>query len=378
MDEIPSFYVMQLLARAKALEEEGRSIIHMEVGEPDFPTPDAVIEAGHRALDGGHTRYLPATGLPRLKEQIAGFYDARFGVTLDPEQVVITPGSSGALQLLMGVLVNPGEQVLMADPGYPCNRNFVVHIGGEPVSLPVGPETDYQLTAEQLSSAWTPNTRAVMVATPSNPTGTLLSRRQLTAIHEVVRENGGTLIVDEIYQGLIYGEWGFSALELADDIFVINSFSKYFGMTGWRVGWLVAPISYVDAIDRLAQNIFISSSSVAQYAGLAAFLPETLQVLEARRAAFQARRDFLLPAIRELGFTVAVEPRGAFYLYADCSAVTDDSYSFCMNLLEQQGVAATPGLDFGHNLPERHIRFAYTTEIPKLEQGIARLERFLG
>ena len=368
---------MELLARARELESSGRSIVHMEIGEPDFPTPEPIVLAGKAALDLGHTRYLPATGLPELKTQIAAFYQTRFGVSVDPASVIITPGSSGALQLVMSVLIEPGESVLMADPGYPCNRHFVELVGGVPKCIPVGHETGYQLTAELVNEALTPDTKAVMVATPSNPTGTVLSREELTAIYTAVKAHGGVLIVDEIYQGLIYGTAGTTALALGDDLFVINSFSKYFGMTGWRLGWMVAPLAYVSAIDRLAQNIFISSSSLAQYAAIGAFSAECTELLEQRRAAFRKRRDYLLPALTGIGFKIASVPQGAFYLYADCSAFSDDSFRFSSDLLETVGVAITPGRDFGDNQPERHIRFAYTTDIPKLKEGVDRITDFL-
>jgi len=378
MSRIRPFYVMELLARAKELESHGRSIVHMEIGEPDFPTPEPVVLAGRAALDSGCTRYLPATGLPELKIEIAAFYQARYGVKLDPARVIVTPGSSGALQLVMSVLIEPGESVLMSDPGYPCNRHFVELVGGVPRCIPVGPETGYQLTAEMVKSALTPDTRAVMVATPSNPTGTLVSAEELAAIYTLTREHGAVLVVDEIYQGLVYGETGSTALSLGDDLFVINSFSKYFGMTGWRIGWMVAPEEYLAPVDRLAQNIFISTSSLAQYAAIAAFSAECIELMEHRRAAFKARRDYLLPALTGLGFDIACEPQGAFYLYADCSKLTDDSFRFSRDLLETVGVATTPGKDFGDNHPERHIRFAYTTEIPRLKEGVERIAAFLG
>ena len=377
MAGIRPFYVMELLARARELEQAGRSIIHMEVGEPDFPTPEPVIQAGRQALEDGHTHYLPALGLPELRERIANFYSSHYGVSVGPSRVIVTPGASGALQLAMSILIDPGTSVLMADPGYPCNRHFVHLLGGEAVNIPVGADSGYQLTAKRVEQAWREDTRAVMVASPSNPTGTLLSSDELRAIHKAVRARGGILIVDEIYQGLVYGDDSSTALAISDDLLVINSFSKYFGMTGWRLGWMVAPEPYVEAIERLAQNIFLSAPTPAQYAALAAFEPETLAILEQRRQAFQERRDYLLPALQELGLAFGGTPQGAFYLYADCSAFTDDTYRFCQDLLEQEGVAATPGKDFGFNQPERYVRFAYTTEIPKLEEGVRRLGRFL-
>ncbi len=378
MAHIRPFYVMDLLARARRLEAEGLSIIHMEVGEPDFTTPAPIVEAGRRALAEGRHHYTPATGLPALREAIAGLYQSRFGVVIDPQRVIVTPGSSGALQLVTSVLVSPGEAVLMADPGYPCNRHFVSLAEGRPVAIPVGPESAYQLDAAMVRAHWTPESRAVLVATPSNPTGTLIERPAMAELYRTVRELGGDLIVDEIYQGLVYEGEEHSALALGEEPFVINSFSKFFGMTGWRLGWLVAPPRYVEPLDRLAQNIFLAAPTPSQYAALAAFTPETAAILEQRRQAFRERRDFLLPALEGLGFRFPVKPRGAFYLYADCSALTDDSFRLADALLNQAGVAVTPGLDFGHHQPQRHMRFAYTTGIDKLAEGVERIRRYLG
>ncbi|MBL3590417.1 MAG: pyridoxal phosphate-dependent aminotransferase [gamma proteobacterium endosymbiont of Lamellibrachia anaximandri] len=377
MARIQPFYVMDLLAKARRLEAEGRSIIHMEIGEPDFITPAPIIHAGEAALAAGETHYTPAKGLPALREAIAGFYAGSYGVDIDPARIIVTPGASGALQLVMSVLINPGESVLMADPGYPCNRHFVELVDGKPVGVPVGADTGYQLAAEIVETAWRPDTKAVLVATPANPTGTLLTLEALTALHDTVSRLGGLLIVDEIYQGLIYDAVGGTALSIADDIFVINSFSKFFGMTGWRLGWLVAPEAAVDPLDRLAQNIFLAAPTLSQHAALKAFEPEVLEILEARRVEYLQRRDFLLPALREMGFELPVTPQGAFYLYANCETVTDDSHAFAEALLEEAGVAVTPGRDFGFNRPEAHLRFAYTTSLPNLEEGVARLRNFI-
>lgn len=377
MARIKPFYVMDLLAKARSLEAEGRSIIHMEIGEPDFITPAPIIHAGEAALAAGETHYTPAKGLPALREAIAGFYASSYGVDIDPARIIVTPGASGALQLVMSVLINPGESVLMADPGYPCNRHFVELVDGKPVGVPVGADTGYQLTAEIVETAWRPDTKAVLVATPANPTGTLLTLEELTALHDTVSRLGGLLIVDEIYQGLIYDAVGGTALSIADDIFVINSFSKFFGMTGWRLGWLVAPEAAVDPLDRLAQNIFLAAPTLSQHAALKAFEPEVLEILETRRVEYLQRRDFLLPALREMGFELPVTPQGAFYLYANCETVTDDSHAFAEALLEEAGVAVTPGRDFGFNRPEAHLRFAYTTSLPNLEEGVARLRKFI-
>lgn len=377
MAHIQPFYVMDLLARARELEAQGRSIIHMEIGEPDFVTPEPILEAGRQALAGGHTHYTSALGLPALREAVSGFYHERYRVRVSADRIAITPGASGALQLVLGVLVNPGEQVLMADPGYPCNRHFVRLFEGEPVMIPVTAATGYQLTPELVERHWTERTAAVLLASPSNPTGTLVPKEMLQGILEVVQRRDGRLIVDEIYHGLVYGGAAETALALSDDVFVINSFSKYFGMTGWRVGWLVAPQAYVREIDKLAQNIFLAASTLAQHAALAAFRPETIAILEERRREFQRRRDYLVPALRDLGFDIKVEPQGAFYVYADCSRFTADSFRFAGELLERGGVAITPGLDFGANAPERHMRFAYTTSLENLQEGIRRIQEFL-
>lgn len=377
MSAIQPFHVMALLARARALEAAGRSVVHMEIGEPDFVTPKPVIDAGIRALQAGETHYTPAVGLPALRVRIAAFYRERYGVEVAPERIVITPGASAALQLVLAVLVNPGARVLMADPGYPCNRNFVYLLNGEPVGIPVTAASAYQPTPAQVSEYWTGQTAALLVASPSNPTGTLLDSNTLNEYYAITTAQGGSLIVDEIYHGLTYGQAAVSALTVADDVFVINSFSKYFGMTGWRLGWLVAPHAMVPALDKLAQNLFLAAPTLAQHAALSAFDEENIGVLESRRTEFQHRRDYLLPALRALGFDIPVIPAGAFYLYADCSRFTDDSYRFAQDLLEQAGVAITPGIDFGTYQPERHVRFAYTTSLENLEEGVRRLREYL-
>ncbi|MEW8428364.1 MAG: pyridoxal phosphate-dependent aminotransferase, partial [gamma proteobacterium symbiont of Ctena orbiculata] len=356
---------------------EGRSIIHMEIGEPDFDTPPPVVAAGQAALATGAIHYTPAMGLAALRQAIAGHYRDRYATELDPQRVVVTPGSSGALQLIMSVLINPGESVLLADPGYPCNRHFVELVDGVPLAVAVGPETAYQLTAQLVEEAWRDDTKAVLLASPSNPTGTLIADDEMRELHATVERLGGVLIVDEIYQGLVYDEGGGTALRFADNLFVINSFSKFFGMTGWRLGWLVAPEAFIDPIDRLAQNIFLSAPTLSQHAALGAFTPQVMEILEQRRQAFQTRRDFLLPALRELGFSIPVTPQGAFYLYAGCGGLCNDSQAFAQALLQKAGVAVTPGLDFGFNQPESHLRFAYTTDLERLREGVERISAFL-
>ncbi len=377
MADIEPFHVMELLGRARQLEAAGRSIVHMEIGEPDFDTPEPVTRAAQQALAAGHTHYTPALGLPELREAIAAFYQRRYGKQLDPDRVVITPGASGALLLALGVLLDPGDRVLLADPGYPCNRHFVRFVEGEAIPVPVDASSAFQLNAGHIRQYWDERTVAAMVATPSNPTGTVLERDALTGLMEAISNRGGTLIVDEIYHGLIYEGDTPSALELSDELFLINSFSKYFCMTGWRLGWLVVPEAYRREVEKLMQNLYIAAPTLAQYAALAAFHDDTLGILEQRREAFRERRDYLLPALRELGFAIPVSPQGAFYLYADSSPVHPDSRQLAQALLEQAGVAVTPGIDFGSNAPERHMRFAYTTSLEQLQQGVERLKRHL-
>lgn len=374
---IEPFHVMALLARANELQAEGHDVIHLEIGEPDFTTAAPIVEAGQAALAAGHTRYTAARGLPELRRAIAGFYGQRYGLDVDPERILITPGGSGALLLASSLLVDPGRHWLLADPGYPCNRHFLRLVEGAAQLVPVGPETRYQLTPHLVERHWDAQSVGALVASPANPTGTLLHRDELAALSDSLRGLGGHLVVDEIYHGLTYGVDATSVLEVDDDAFVLNSFSKYFGMTGWRLGWLVAPREAVPELEKLAQNLYISAPSMAQHAALACFREDTLAILEARRAEFARRRDYLLPALRELGFGIAVEPEGAFYLYADVSAFTQDAYAFCQHFIETEHVAFTPGLDFGRHLAGQHVRFAYTQSLPRLEEAVARITRGL-
>lgn len=374
LSAIDPFYVMDVLARARALEAQGRSVIHMEIGEPDFPTVPQIIEAGIAALRDGRTHYTQAVGMPELRDAISGYYPP----ALRPggDRVVVTPGASGALTLVFAALINPGDQVLLADPGYPCNRHFVRLFEGEAVSVPVDASTGYQLNADLVRCHWTPRTRAVLVASPSNPTGTLVPPDEMARIAETVRRLGGVLIVDEIYHGLTYDTEATTALACGDDLFVVNSFSKYFGMTGWRLGWIVVPRAFLGAIDKLAQNLFLAANTPAQHAALAAFRPEVRAELDRRRDIFRQRRDYLLPALRELGFGIPLEPQGAFYLYADSTAFAPDSRALAQDLLERTGVAITPGMDFGRHHPERHVRFSYANTIENLREGVRRMREY--
>lgn len=376
-EDIEPFRVMAILARARELEAAGRDIIHLEIGEPDFATPAPIVEAGITALRAGHTRYTPALGLPALRTAIADYYGERYGVYVAPSRVCVTPGASGALLLAMAALFNPGDEILLADPGYPCNRHFARLIEVTAVGIPVGPETGYQLTAESVARHWGPRTRGVLVANPSNPTGTLITARELAAIHAEVRAHGGWLIVDEIYHELVYESSPPSAAGLGDDVLVINSFSKYFLMTGWRLGWMLAPPALLPSIDKLAQNIFLAAPTVSQHAALVALKSDTRTLLEVCKAELRTRRDVLLPELARLGFEVKTAPQGAFYCYADISRFGLSAESLAERLLLEAGVAITPGNDFGSHEASRNVRFAYTTSRDRIRKAMQRIESVL-
>ncbi|MGE8296456.1 MAG: pyridoxal phosphate-dependent aminotransferase [Pseudomonas sp.] len=374
---IEPFHVMALLARANELQAAGHDVIHLEIGEPDFTTAEPIIRAGQAALAAGHTRYTAARGLPQLREAIAGFYAERYRLSVDPQRILVTPGGSGALLLAASLLVDPGKHWLLADPGYPCNRHFLRLVEGAAQLVPVGPDVRYQLTPQLVERHWDADSVGALLASPANPTGTLLHKDELAALSTCLKQRGGHLVVDEIYHGLTYGCDAPSVLEVDDEAFVLNSFSKYFGMTGWRLGWLVAPEAAVPELEKLAQNLYISAPSMAQHAALACFEPATLEILEERRHEFRRRRDYLLPALRELGFGIAVEPEGAFYLYADISAFGGDAFAFCRHFIETEHVAFTPGLDFGRHQAGHHVRFAYTQNVERLQQAVERIARGL-
>ena len=367
---------MDVLARAQALEAAGRRVVHMEIGEPDFTAPPAVVEAGVRALRDGRTAYTATLGLAALREAIAEHYRQRFGQALAAERVAVTAGASGGLLLTVALYVNPGDELLVPDPGYPGYRHFVRAFEGVPRPLPLSPAADFQPTLEAVRAAWTPRTKGLVLGSPSNPTGTIADPAELERIARFVAERGGVLIADEIYQGLVYGAPPATALGLPGEVVLVNSFSKYFCMTGWRLGWVVLPPERVRDFEKLAQHFFICAPSAAQHAALEAFAPPTLALLEARRAEFERRRDLLVPALQRAGLGVPCAPRGAFYAYADCAAFGGDAHRFALELLEAEGVAATPGLDFGSNDTARYVRFAYTRPQAELEEAGARIARF--
>jgi aspartate/methionine/tyrosine aminotransferase len=372
---ITPFEVMEVQSLARQLEAAGRDIIHLEIGEPDFTTPAPIIEAAVDALRSKPMFYTSALGIQPLREAIAGWYKSALHVDVTPERVVVTAGSSAALLLALTALVDPGDEVLMGDPCYPCNRNFVHAVSGCPRLLPTAAERGYQITAEALHAAVTERSRAVIAASPSNPTGTCIDMTGWQQLAGVCTQRQLSLIADEIYQGLTYDGPPQTALSAAPDAWVINSFSKYFQMTGWRLGWLVVPPGMTRCVETIAQNLYISPPTPAQFAALAAFRPQTLAIVEERRAELGRRRDFLLGALPTLGMRIRARPQGAFYIYADVSAITDDAFGFARRVLTEAGVAITPGKDFGVAAPERHVRIAYVQPIARLDEAVARMGR---
>lgn len=377
LDHIAPFHVMELAKMAAELERAGRHIIHVGIGEPDFTAPAPVVEAAVAAMQDGRLQYTAALGLPALREAIAAHYQQVFGVTVSSQRIVVTAGASGALLLACAALVEAGAEVLMPDPCYPCNRHFVAAFEGVARQVPCTAAQRFQLSDALVREHWQAQTRGVLLASPSNPTGTSILPDELAQIIATVKAKQGFTIVDEIYQGLSYDHAPFTALSLDQDIAVINSFSKYFHMTGWRLGWLVVPEAMVPAMEKLAQNLFICPSTVAQYAALACFSAPALAIYEARKAEFQRRRDYLVPALQALGFVIPVQPDGAFYVYADCSAFSDDADQLTRDILQQAGVVIVPGLDFGVVGAKRYVRISYATSMENLVMAVERLALFL-
>ena len=371
--EIEPFEVMDVLARAQALERAGRRVVHMEIGQPDFTAPAPVVEAGVRALREGRTAYTAALGLDSLRESIAGHYAERFSQKVDPARIAITAGASGGLLTVTALYVDAGDEILVPDPGYPGYRHFVRAFEGTARTLPVSAATEFQPTLEMVQAAWGPRTKGLLLGSPSNPTGTLISKPELKNIAGFIAERGGVLMVDEIYQGLVYGMEPWTAHGLPGEVVLINSFSKYFCMTGWRLGWVVLPQAALRGFEKLAQHLFISAPAAAQYAAVAAFSAESIAILEKRREEFARRRDFLVPALKKAGLKIPAEPHGAFYVYAD---VGRDARAFARELLEKEAVATTPGVDFGANATANYVRFAYTRSMEDLEEAVRRLARF--
>ena len=374
---VKPFRVMSVMQRAHELELQGKKIVHLEVGEPDFSTAQPIIDAGKAALDAGLTQYTAATGLEALRTKISERYLKQHGLTIAPERILITPGASGGLLLLAHLLVGQGDGILITDPAYPCVRNFIRLRDAMPQLVPVSRAQAYQPDVAALAQQRTPETRGVWLASPSNPTGTILERQRLQEVSDWTQREGLHLLVDEIYHGLHFVDELPSVLEVNDSAFVVNSFSKYFGMTGWRLGWIVVPEVAIETATTLAQNMYISASALAQYAALAAFEPATEEILNARKEEFRRRRDYMVKALSDIGFILPEEIAGAFYVYADCSAFSDDSEEFCRRMLEDHGVAMTPGTDFGETGAKRMLRISFTTSMAQLETAISRLRAAL-
>jgi aspartate/methionine/tyrosine aminotransferase len=382
LDHIEPFYVMECaktaaeIARSPACDpaQGGRPMIFLNIGEPDFTAPAPVLDAARDCLASGRTQYTDATGLPALRKAIARWYGERFGLDVPAHRIVVTAGASAALQLVTLALFGPGDEVLMPDPSYPCNRHFVAAAGARAVLLESDARRRFQLDAASVRAAWNEHTRGVLLASPSNPTGTSIEAAEMRRIVEAVRERGGAAIVDEIYLGLSFDEaFGHSALQCGEDVISINSFSKYFSMTGWRLGWAVVPQALVAPIEKLAQNLFICASAVAQHAALACFEEEALAEYERRREEFHRRRDYIVPALDALGLNVPVTPDGAFYAWADCTAHAANSWDFCFDLMRRAHIALTPGRDFGHAAGERFLRLSYASSMAHLEEAVHRL-----
>lgn len=386
-ERIEPFYVMEVAKAAAALAREAagsaQPMIFLNIGEPDFTAPPRVQEAAARAVRDGITQYTDALGLPALRERIAAWYGQRFGVQVPARRIVVTAGASAALQLACLALVEAGDEILMPDPSYPCNRHFVSAAEGTAVLMPTTAAERFQLSAAQVREAWGARTRGVLLASPSNPTGTSIAPGELRAIHDFVQSRGGITLLDEIYLGLSHDDaFGQTALAIDDQVISINSFSKYFNMTGWRLGWLVVPEALVPVIERLAQNLFICASAVSQQAALACFEADSIAEYERRRAEFRARRDFFIPALDAMGLSVPVMPDGAFYAWADCSAACErlgvqGSWDFAFEVMRRAHVAVTPGRDFGQADTSRFIRFSTANSMPQLQEAASRLARLL-
>ncbi len=384
-DKIEPFYVMEVAKAAQQLAKEVANgpepMIFLNIGEPDFTAPAQVQQAASACIAQGSTQYTNALGLEALREAISAWYQSRFGVDVPAQRIVITAGASAALQLACLALIEPGDEILMPDPSYPCNRHFVSAAEGTAKLIPTSAAERYQLSAEQVAAHWGEQTRGVLLASPSNPTGTSIDPAELRRIHEVVKARGGITIVDEIYLGLSYEEaFGHSALAISDDIISINSVSKYFNMTGWRLGWMVVPEAMVPVVERMAQNLFICASTISQHAALACFTPESIATFEARRAEFKARRDYFLPALKELGFGIDVMPDGAFYAWADCTPLCEklgvkDSWEFAYALMGKAHLAITPGRDFGTADTARYVRFSTANSMEQLQEAVRRMQQ---
>ncbi|MGM0423484.1 MAG: pyridoxal phosphate-dependent aminotransferase [Thermodesulfobacteriota bacterium] len=369
--QLKPFMVMDVLERAKHLEAQGQSIIHLEIGEPDFDTPQCIKDAAIQALNQGQTHYTHSLGLLELRQAICRHYQDKYQVEIDPEQIIVTSGTSPAMLLCFAALLEPEQEVIISDPGYACYANFIKFVNGRPLPVQVREEDGFQYRAQDIKQVCSQDTRAIMINSPANPTGTLLQKEELQRLAEI----GPYLVSDEIYHGLVYSGQEHSILEFTDQAFVLNGFSKLYAMTGWRLGYLICPKPFVREIQKMAQNLYICAGSIAQWAGIAA-LEQAGPDVQMMRETFDQRRRFLLNGLRELGFKIQVEPTGAFYILANAQSFSNDSYQLAFDILERAGVGVTPGIDFGPNA-EGFLRFSYANSLQNIEQGLKRLQKYL-
>ena len=370
-NEIPPFIVMDVLERAHELEREGRDIIHLQIGEPDFPTPKCICDAAREAIGRGETHYTHSLGLIELREAICEYYYGKYSVTIDPDRILVTSGTSPALFMIFSALLEAGDEIIMSDPHYPCYPNFAEFLGARPVSIKVEEEDAFQLRPSEIKEKIGPKTRAILINSPSNPTGNLLSRQRM----EEIAGLGPLVVSDEIYHGLVYGEKEHSILEFTDNAFVLNGFSKLYAMTGWRLGYLIAPPDFVRPLQKIQQNFFISAGSISQWAGIAALTKADADV-EQMKSIYDERRKYMIKRIREIGFGLAVEPAGAFYMLANAKHLAESSYDLAFEILEEAGVGVSPGIDFGKNA-EGYLRFSYANSLENIKEGLDRIEHFL-
>ncbi len=374
--EMTSFIVMDVLERANEMEREGIHIIHLEVGEPDFDTPDCVKEAACKALEGGHTHYTHSLGLFELRDAICEYYHATYGVSIDPDQVIVTSGSSPAIFLVFSALLEKDDQVIISDPHYACYPNFIKFVEGQPVTIRVYEEDGFQYRPESIKEKISAKTKAIFINSPSNPTGNLLSQSRMAAIAALAdMPNAPYIVSDEIYHGLVYEGKEHSILEFTNHAFVVNGFSKAFAMTGLRLGYVIAPKPFIRPMQKLQQNFFISANAMVQQAGIAALKKAGEDVAKMKKI-YNKRRRFMIDRLKEIGFGITVEPTGAFYVFANAKHIAGDSYKLAFDILEKAHVGVAPGIDFGHN-GEGYLRFSYANSLENIEEGMNRLEKYL-
>lgn len=369
--EIPPFIVMDVLEKAYELERKGRQIIHLEIGEPDFPTPECICEAARKAIAKGRTHYTHSLGIIELREAICEYYERQYGVKVEPERVLVTSGTSPALLMIFSALLDTGDEIILSDPHYPCYPNFANFVGATPIFVNVYEEEGFQLRPKEIREKIGPRTKAILINSPSNPTGNLLSSSRI----EKIAALGPTIISDEIYHGLVYGEREHTILEFTDNAFVLNGFSKLYAMTGWRLGYLISPPDFIRPMQKIQQNFFISAGSISQWAGLAA-LTKAQDEVENMKTIYNERRTYMINRVREMGFGLPVEPEGAFYMLVNAKHLLDSSYKLAFEILENAGVGVTPGIDFGENA-EGYLRFSYANSLDNIKEGLRRLEEYL-